>query len=133
MKIFICIASFLLLHAGISFAQKNGSKIPRQIFTTIDQAPEFPGGPGAMNAFLAKNIRYPKNAAKHKIQGKVVARFVVETNGSVTNAEIMESVDPDCDKETLRVIDKMPRWNPGRQKGVAAASYYTLPVYFKLN
>lgn len=133
MKIFICIASFLLFTAGISFAQKNGNKIPRQIFTTIDQVPEFPGGPGAMNAFLARNIRYPKKAAKNKVQGKVVARFVVETNGDITNAEIIESVDPDCDKETLRVINKMPRWNPGRQNGVAAASYYTLPVSFKLD
>jgi protein TonB len=133
MKFFIIIVLFLLSGAGISFAQKEDNKIQRQILTTVEQMPEFRGGKEALNKFLAKNLHYPKSAFNNNIEGRVVARFIVETDGSISNPEIIDSVSPDCDKETLRVIYKMPRWNPGRQNGVAAASYYTLPVSFKLH
>lgn len=132
MKLFCCLLLFLLSYAGISFARKQEHKIPRQIFTTAEQMPEFPGGKEALNRFLAKHLKYPKNACKNKIEGRVVARFVVETDGRISNVEIEHSVDADCDKETLRVIAKMPKWNPGRQHGVAAAIYYSLPVTFQL-
>ncbi|MFA6058176.1 MAG: energy transducer TonB [Taibaiella sp.] len=133
MRFFIISTLFLLFGAGISFAQESKNKIPREILTIVEQVPEFPGGPAALNAFLAKNLRYPKSASKNNIEGRVIARFVVETDGSIGNPEIINSVSLDCDKETLRVINKMPRWNPGRQNGVAAAVYYTLPVSFKLH
>jgi protein TonB len=133
MKFFIAITLFLLSGAGISYAQESGNKIPREIFTTVEQMPEFPGGQAALNAFLSKNLRYPKSAFKNNIEGRVVVRFVIETDGSISNPEIVRSLDTDCDRETLRVINKMPRWNPGRQNGVAASVYYTLPVSFKLH
>jgi TonB family protein len=133
MRFFIVILLFLLSGAGISFAQQEGNKIQRQILTTVEQMPEFRGGKEALNKFLAKNLRYPKNAYNNKVEGRVVARFIVETDGSISNAEIIDSVSPDCDEETLRVINKMPKWNPGRQNSVAAACYYTLPVSFKLH
>jgi protein TonB len=133
MKFLFVIILFLLSGTGISFAQIGNTKIPREIFTIVEQMPEFPGGQAALNRFLAKNLRYPKSASKNNIEGRVIARFVIETDGSISNPEIVRSLDADCDKETLRVINKMPRWNPGRQNGVAAAVYYTLPVSFKLH
>ena len=132
MRFLIITMLFLLSGAGISFAQENSNKIPREIFTTVQQMPEFPGGKEALNKFIAKNLRYPKSAYSKSIEGRVVARFIVETDGSISNAEIVNSVSPDCDEETLRVINKMPKWNPGRHNGVAAACYYTLPISFKL-
>ncbi len=133
MKIFSSLLIFLLLSAGISFAQEDDPKIQRQIFTSIEQMPEFPGGPAAMNKFLSKKLKYPKSAYKNNIEGRVVVQFIVEVDGTLSDIKIKHSLDPDCDKETLRVIRKMPKWNPGRQNGVAAACYYTLPVTFKLD
>jgi periplasmic protein TonB len=124
---------FLLSGAGISFAQDTvKSSIPRQVFTATEHAPEFPGGTGALHTFLAKNIHYPKSAYTQDVQGRVVAQFIVEPDGSLTDIRIKHSLTPDCDKETLRVISKMPLWNPGRQNGAFVAVYYTLPVTFKL-
>ena len=128
---------FLLFLAGLcrSASAQEAAPLPvqREVLTTVEQMPEFPGGQAALNAFLSKNLRYPKSASKNNIEGRVIARFVVETDGSISNPEIVRSLDADCDKDTLRVIHKMPRWNPGRQSGVAAASYYSLPVSFKLH
>ena len=132
MKKYSAILLFLLLGAGISFAQGVEPKFPRQILTTVEYAPEFPGGPNALKQFLAKHIRYPKEAYKQDIEGKVVVRFIVEPDGSVTGAEVIRSLSPDCDKETLRVVGKMPLWNPGRQNGAFVAVYYQLPVTFSL-
>lgn len=131
-KVFMAVILILLLNAGISFAQQQELKIPRQIFTRVEELPTFPGGTVALKKFLSRHIRYPKSAYKKDIEGTVYVRFVVETDGSVSSPEIVHGLDPDCDRETLRVIGKMPRWNPGRQNGSAAAVYYHLPVSFKL-
>lgn len=132
MKHYLICIGFLLFSAGISFAQEGKSNIPRQVFTFVEQAPGFPGGPGVLKQFLARHIRYPKSAYKNDIEGKVVVRFIVEADGSISDPEIMQALDPDCDKETLRVIRKMPKWNPGRQNGAFVATYYQLPVTFSL-
>ena len=83
--------------------------------------------------FLSKNIRYPEAAHKAGIQGRVVATFVVEKDGSISNAKVMRSIDPLLDAEALRVISSMPNWIPGKQDGKPVAVKYTIPVTFKLN
>jgi protein TonB len=132
MKKYVIASLFLLLCAGISFARQIAVKIPREVLIEAEQAPGFPGGPEALKQFLAKKIRYPKNAGKKDIEGKVVVRFIVEADGSITAPEVLQSLDPECDAETLRVVRKMPLWNPGRQHGAFVAVYYTLPVTFSL-
>lgn len=134
MKKYLLYIPFLLLSAGISFAQdsKIDHKIPRQILTTVAQMPEFPGGNDALVQYLVKNVKYPKKAFKEQVQGTVQARFIVETDGSISGEEIVQTVSEEFDKETLRVIRKMPGWNPGREGGVAVACYFTLPVSFRL-
>lgn len=127
------ILCFLLLSAGISFAQERTTAIPREVLTEAEQMPEFPGGVAALKTYLAKTIRYPKSAYKHDVQGRVMARFVVEPDGHISNPEIIGSLDEACDEETLRVIRKMPRWHPGRQNNAFVAVYYTLPVTFSLD
>lgn len=94
--------------------------------------PEFPGGIYAMMSYLSKNIKYPKEAQKNGIHGKVLVRFTVDTDGTLKDIHIAKSVDPLLDKEALRVFQTMPKWKPGKQKGKAVKVRYTAPVNFKL-
>ena len=103
-----------------------------EIFVAVEQQAEFPGGQAALMKWLSQNIRYPEAAQQNDIQGRVVVKFVVEKDGSIGHAEIVRGVDKDLDREALRVVNKMPKWQPGKNNGVAVRSYFNLPVTFKL-
>lgn len=103
-----------------------------EIFVAVEQNAEFPGGQAALMKWLSNNIRYPEAAQQNDVQGRVIVKFVVEKDGSVSQAQIVKGVDKDLDKEALRVVNKMPKWQPGKNNGVAVRSYFTLPVTFKL-
>ena len=98
--------------------------------SALDQMPEFPGGMEALNTYLRNNIRYPQEAQKAGIQGRVIIQFIVSKDGSITDAEVVESVDPQLDAEGLRLIKNMPRWKPGMRKGQAIRVKQTLPIKF---
>ena len=98
--------------------------------SALDQMPEFPGGMEALNTYLRNNIRYPQEAQKAGIQGRVIIQFIVSKDGSITDAEVIESVDPQLDAEGLRLIKNMPRWKPGMRKGQAIRVKQTLPIRF---
>ena len=103
-----------------------------EIFVAVEQQAEFPGGQGALMKFLSNNIRYPESAQQNDIQGRVIVKFVVEKDGSIGNVTVVKGVDRDLDREAIRVVKKMPRWQPGKNNGVAVRSWFTLPVTFKL-
>ncbi len=103
-----------------------------QIFVAVEQQAEFPGGTAALMKWLGNNIRYPEAAQANDVQGRVIVKFVVEKDGSIGHAEIVKGVDKDLDREALRVVKKMPKWQPGKNNGVAVRSYFNLPVTFKL-
>ena len=103
-----------------------------EIFVAVEQQAEVPGGQAALMKWLSNNIRYPEAAQQNDIQGRVVVKFVVEKDGSIGHAEIARGVDKDLDREALRVVNKMPKWQPGKNNGVAVRSYFNLPVTFKL-
>ena len=103
-----------------------------EIFVAIEQQAEFPGGQGALMKFLSNNIRYPESAQQNDIQGRVIVKFVVEKDGSIGNVTVVKGVDRDLDREAIRVVKKMPRWQPGKNNGVAVRSYFNLPVTFRL-
>ncbi|MBR5688293.1 MAG: energy transducer TonB [Prevotella sp.] len=103
-----------------------------KIFEFVEQQASFPGGPAAMNQWLNQNIRYPAAAQENNIQGRVTVQFVVELNGSISNVVVVRGVDPNLDKEAVRVVKAMPKWTPGMQNGRAVRSKFTLPVNFKL-
>lgn len=103
-----------------------------EIFVAVEQQAEFPGGQAALMKWLSNNIRYPESAQQNDIQGRVVVKFVVEKDGSIGQATIAKGVDKDLDREAIRVVKKMPKWQPGKNNGVAVRSYFTLPVTFKL-
>ena len=97
--------------------------------TIAEKMPSFKGN---VNAWLASHLNYPAVAAENGVQGKVIVRFVVGKDGSVSQASVLRSVDPALDREALRVVNLMPNWNPGMNNGQPAAVWFTLPVIFKL-
>lgn len=85
-----------------------------------------------MRSWLARNLRYPEKAAKKGIEGRVIVQFMVETDGSITHPVVVRGVDKDLDKEAIRVVKLMPRWQPSKRNGIAVRCKYTLPIFFKL-
>ncbi len=104
----------------------------QEIFTVVESMPEFPGGPQAMMEYIARNIKYPPMARESGIQGRVFVNFVVEPDGSVTNVNVLRGIGGGCDEEAIRVVESMPKWTPGRQRGKAVRVSFTLPVRFTL-
>ena len=102
-------------------------------FDVVEEMPEFPGGPKALMDYLMTNVKYPKTAFDANIQGRVIAQFVVDKEGTVRDAHVVKSVDPALDAEALRVINNMPKWRPGRQNGKVVNVKYTIPVSFSLD
>ena len=107
-------------------------EVTEEIFVVVENQPEFPGGNTAMMKFLSDNIKYPVIAQENAIQGRVITNFVVEKDGSITDVQVVRGVDPSLDKEAVRVIQSMPRWTPGKQRGQAVRVRFTLPVVFRL-
>ena len=103
-----------------------------QIFVIVEKQPEFPGGDLERASFLQKNIKYPVVAQENGIQGRVTCQFVVNTDGSIVDIEVVRGVDPLLDKEAIRVIGTMPKWTPGEQRGKPVRVRFTLPVNFRL-
>lgn len=103
-----------------------------KIFTVVEQMPMYPGGGAALMGYLRDNIKYPTVAAENGVQGRVVVGFVVERDGSITDVNILRGVDPSLDREAMRVVKSMPRWNPGKQNGSAVRVKYQVPVSFRL-
>jgi protein TonB len=109
---------------------KEKPKEDNKIFDVVEQQPTFSEGNPA--AWLAKHMQYPPMAAENGIQGRVTVGFVVEKNGTISNVRVLRGVDPSLDKEAVRVVKSMPKWNPGMQNGEPVRVNYTVPVNFKL-
>ena len=110
----------------------DDNKVEGEVLDLAEVAPEFPGGIPALMKFLAQNVKYPTDAQKAGKQGRVIAQFVVTTDGSVADVKIIRGIDPSLDQEAVRVIKAMPQWKPGTQDGQPVNVRYTLPVVFKL-
>jgi protein TonB len=108
-------------------AEKN-----QQVFDIVEQMPEYPGGLPALLDYLNQNVKYPEDAEKQKIEGRVLAVFVVETDGSISNVEVVKPVFPSLDAEAVRVLAAMPKWTPGKQSGKLVRVKYTVPINFQL-
>jgi periplasmic protein TonB len=103
-----------------------------QVFFIVEEMPEFPGGEAALRRFIANSIKYPQIAQENGIQGRVYVQFVVDRDGSITNASVARGVDPSLDKEALRVVNSLPKWKPGLQRGKPVKVSYTVPINFVL-
>ena len=121
------------LHFVIAFDGPSSSKSPgSDAFDVVEEMPVYPGGMAAMMDFFNKNMKYPKEAFDAKQEGRVIAQFVVEKDGCITDAHIVKSVSPALDAEALRIVNAMPNWTPGRQNGKPVRVKYTVPISFKL-
>lgn len=102
------------------------------VYDAVEQQAVFPGGQAALMRWISENLIYPVAAQENGVQGRVIVRFVIEKDGTVTNPVVVRSVDSDLDKEALRLVKKMPKWQPGKLNGVVVRSNFYLPVTFKL-
>ncbi len=108
------------------------AKGEEKAYVPYEEMPEFPGGVEALQNYLAKTLRYPIEAQEQGVQGMVYVQFVIDTNGRVDDVKILRGVHPDLDKESLRVVKKMPDWKPGTRKGNLVRVSYTAPLAFVL-
>lgn len=138
-------AKHLLVSILCQMALCGYAKAPLQTVSTFDgattmmqqenveQNPEFPGGQEALMKYLSTNMKYPAKAQENGIEGRVLVKFVVNTDGTISDAAIQKSVDPDLDAEALRVVNAMPKWNPGKKDGEVVRTSFTMPIVFRLN
>lgn len=103
------------------------------IFVVVEEMPEFPGGQDSLAKFIAANLVYPVKAKENNIQGKVMIEFVVDEKGKVTNAKVIKGIGSGCDEEALRIVNRMPKWKPGKQRNKPVNVRFVLPIKFSLN
>ncbi|MBQ6652357.1 MAG: energy transducer TonB [Prevotella sp.] len=115
----------------VSKPQASKGRASQKVYDVVDMPPSFPGGQGALLSWIQDHIMYPIEAQKAGITGRVVLQFIVETDGSVSNVEVVRPVAPMLDQEAVRVVSSMPRWTPGKNNGTPARVRYTVPVSFK--
>lgn len=133
MKKLILISLMAVCGLMAAHAQKTVvSQTNQKVFDAVEQMPEYPGGMQAMIEFLQTNMKYPEDAAKQKVEGRVMVQFVVETDGSITDVHVAKQVFPSLDAEAIRVVQAMPRWTPGMDKGRVVRVKYNLPVVFRM-
>ncbi|GAB3642705.1 hypothetical protein GCM10027423_33410 [Spirosoma arcticum] len=128
----LTVGLLLLISVNYGFAQSDNSG-NEPIFTVVEKQPEFPGGMGAFQDYLATNVRYPAAAYAAKITGRVFVSFIVRNDGRITDVAAFKGVGYGCDEEAVRVISAMPNWKPGSQSGRPVNVKYNLMVPFGFN
>ena len=118
--------------SGISTSQSADIALTGDVYEAVEQMPEFPGGMAGLMQYITKNLRYPEEAKAKGIQGRVTVRVVVNTEGKVTNAEVLRGADPVLDAEALRVASSLPDWKPGMKDGKPVNVRFIFPVNFSL-
>lgn len=116
----------------IPIVEEEEEVVEMEIFTVVESMPSFPGGDAARMRYLQENIKYPQMARESGIQGTVYVTFVVETDGSVTDIRILRGIGGGCDEEAVRVIERMPNWNAGMQRGKPVRVQFNMPIKFTL-
>ena len=122
-----CLTTVLAQKTVVS--QKDQKEEP---FNVVEDMPAFPGGMEAMIEYLSSNIKYPADAQKQKVDGRVLVNFVVEKDGSITEVNVVKPGFPSLDAEAVRVVKAMPKWKPGYQRGQAVRVQFTMPINFSL-
>lgn len=116
----------------VGYASKQAPAEEDPVFEMVENMPEFAGGMGGLMQYLSKNIKYPVEAQKAGIQGRVIMQVIIDKNGNVTNPKVTQPVDPLLDTEAIRVTASMPKWKPGTQRGMPVNVKYTFPIVFRL-
>ena len=122
----------ILLVANTTVMVQNKKATNDKVYEKVEVMPEFPGGDQAMMDFVAKNVVYPQEARDKEISGRVMVSFIVEKDGSITDAKVVKGIGGGCDEEAVRVVNAMPKWKPGKQKGKPVRVSFMMPFTFKL-
>lgn len=119
------------------YSETNPEPRPRQEeekpYIHVEMMPEFSGGTSAMTEYIRKNLRYPPKEIETAIQGRVILKFIVTKEGEIKNIRVIRGISEDIDKESIRLVEGMPLWKPGKQNGEFVDVYYTIPITFKLD
>ena len=126
-KLFITL-SFVLISVFSCFAQTN-----EPVYEQVDIMPEYQGGTNEMVNFIGKNLKYPEQAVKANVIGKVIVKIIIEKDGSVNSVSFLKGIGFGCDEEAMRVVKLMPKWTAGKQNGRNVRVKFTIPVFFKLD
>ena len=116
----------------VEFEEEEEEEEIEQIFLVVEEQPEFPGGMAKLMKYFSDNVRYPVVAAENGIQGRVICQFTVWRDGSIRDIVVLRGVDKSLDKEAVRLIENMPKWKPGKQRGKEVSCKFTVPVAFRL-
>ncbi|HTK20103.1 MAG TPA: energy transducer TonB [Mucilaginibacter sp.] len=128
----ICLSTFAML-AKAQVNDTSANNDPNKVWIKVDRVPQFPGGFVHLMDYLTTNMKYPDEAKKNGISGKVFVAFVVEKDGSLTDIKVIKSVSPELDEEAVRLMKESPKWQPGSAEGVPCRVRYSLPVNFELS
>ena len=131
-KLFLMCAMTVICLVTANAQKTIVSQSNQSVYDEVEVMPEFPGGMQAMIEFIQTKIKYPKDATKQEVGGRVMVMFVVETDGSLSNVRVARKVFPSLDAEAVRVVKTMPKWKPGKEKGKVVRVNYTLPVVFSI-
>ncbi|MBQ6379865.1 MAG: TonB family protein [Prevotella sp.] len=101
-------------------------------FRVVEDLPQFPGGAAEFMKWLTRNLKYPSSAQKQKVKGRVVAQFIVNTDGTVSDLELTEHLEASCDREVLRVLRMMPKWQAGMMDAKPCRTKVCIPIVFNL-
>jgi len=116
----------------VVFEEAPEEEVAEEIFTIVEDQPEPTGGMGAFYTYVGKNLKYPNQARRMGIEGKVFVQFVVDKDGSITEVQAIKGIGAGCDEEAVRVISEAPKWKPGKQRGRPVKVRMILPITFKL-
>ena len=128
----LCLLPAMLFGQDKGTISTEGTVKGEQIYDIVEQYPEFPGGYSALTEWIDDNLKFPVEAAMDGIEGRVIVQFIVRPTGKIVDAKVVRGIAPSLDKEALRLINIMPNWIPGRQKGKAVNVRYTTWITFKL-
>ena len=131
MKKAIVLVALAIFCSGYTIAQTTEEEVV-ELINYVEKQPEFPGGTDSMFAFIQRNIKYPEEAKKAGIEGRVFVTFVVEKDGQVSDAKILRDIGGGCGEEAIRMVNIMPKWKPGTQRGNPVRVQFNLPIMFQL-
>ncbi len=131
-KLFLMCAMAVMCLVTANAQKTVVSQSSQSVYDEVEVMPEFPGGMQAMIEYLNTNIKYPKDAIKQEVGGRVMVMFVVETDGSLSNVRVARKVFPSLDAEAVRVVKSMPKWKPGKEKGRSVRVNFTMPIVFSV-
>jgi TonB family protein len=124
-----CVLAMFLLLPLLQTSAQQVKQEPPKVYSYVEQMPEAGYD---WNKYLSNNLKYPDSARLNNVEGRIVAKFIINEDGSISDATILRGIGSGCDEEVLRLLSKAPRWKPGMQNGKAVRVYFTMPVVFKL-